>query len=209
MADNGRKNVVLRSPGFAVLVFVAWAVTAGSWAKPNNITPEETALLPSYCGYVQEAPGFNTEGHARWKAIHGEAFHSFHHYCWAIVHLMRADRHSLPMTERRFQLTSALDEIEYVVRHTPSTNTLYPELLTNQGMILRRLDKPRDAIPYLEKAAQADPKYHRAYSEMAKSYLALGDKQRARAALEEGLTHAPEAKLLTVMLNELGGTRTR
>ena len=191
--------------GVAVALLLAgWAWVGASWARPENVTPEERALLPSYCDAVQEAPGHAT-GFAKWTAVYGAAFNSFHHYCWAFIYLMRADRHSTADLDRRQMLMNAYGDIQYVVRHTPPDHVLLPEMLTKQGMILRRQNKIREAIAHLERAAALDPKYWRAYAELAQCYLAQNDKRKAREVVEEGLTHSPDSRALAAWLKDLGG----
>ena len=190
--------------GLAAALLAGWAWVGAPWARPANVTPEEKALLPSYCDAVQDTPGYAT-GFARWSAVYGEAFNSFHHYCWAFIYLMRADRRSTPDLNRQHFLMSAYAEIEYVVRSSPPDHVLLPEMLTKQGMILRRQNKIREAIAHLERAAALDPKYWRAYSELAHCYLAQNDKQKARKVIEEGLTHSPDSRGLKAWLKDLGG----
>ena len=186
----------------AALLLAGWAWVGASWARPENVTPEERALLPEYCDAVQEASGYAT-GFARWTAVYGEAFNSFHHYCWAFIYLMRADRHST--ANQRQMLMNAYDEIAYVLRATPPDHVLVPEMLTKQGMILRRQGRIREAIDRLEKAAALNPKYWRAYAELAQCYLAQNDKRKALEVVEEGLTHSPDSRALAAWLKDLGG----
>jgi tetratricopeptide (TPR) repeat protein len=188
----------------AMLILAGWAWTAVLWARPENITPEERALLPSYCNSVQMAPGFKT-GYEKWTGVYGSAFSAFHHYCWAFIYLMRADRHSTSDSTRLHFLNNAYAEIQYVVESSPPDHMLLPEMLTKQGMILRRLGRLWEAIAHLQRAVGLDQKYWRAYAELARCYVAQGDKQKARAVLEEGLSHSPESKGLMTLLKDLGG----
>lgn len=188
----------------AALLLAGWAWVGAPWAGPANVTPEERALLPSYCDAVQDTPGYAT-GFAKWSAVYGEAFNSFHHYCWAFIYLMRADRHSTADRDRQNLLINAYDEIAYVLRATPPDHVLLPEMLTKQGMILRRQGRIKEAIDRLERAAALNPKYWRAYTELAQCYLAQNDKRKALEVVEEGLTHSPDSRALAVWLKDLGG----
>ena len=120
---------------------------------------------------------------------------------------MRAARHSISEQDRNFLLMSAFSELQYTVNHTPRTHELLPEMLTRQGMILRQVKKPRDAIPLLEDSIDLNPKYWRAYLELSRCHIALGDKRKAKEVLEAGLTQVPDAKALHAMLQTLGATR--
>lgn len=203
MARTAKREARSRRFLAALVLLAAWNIV---WAM-EEITPQEMALLPSYCNYTQGFSGAGTAGDRQWRAVYGEAFHSFHHYCYSMVYLMRADRHATPRNERASLLGQAFREISYVTRHTPSTHPLLPEMLTKQGMIQRRLGKPNEALPFLEKAAELNPKYWRAYSELAMSYVALDNKSKARDVLKQGLAHTPDAKALTALLNTLGGQK--
>jgi tetratricopeptide (TPR) repeat protein len=170
---------------------------------PHNITDNETAMLPSYCKDTQTWPNGNPDGMARGKARFGEVFWHFHHYCYAMVYMMRADRHSNSAMERRGNLASALDDIEYVLKYLPPDYFLLPEMYTNQAKVLRRQEKVSEAIDVLKKAIDLNPKYWRAYSELAQCYEALGDVQAARQAIDDGLRHNPESKVLTAYRRDL------
>jgi tetratricopeptide (TPR) repeat protein len=204
MATRGRSRKAQRAAAVA-LALAAWA--GGSWAQPANVTREETALLPAYCPYTQGSPGYLTEGSQKWIAAYGDTFHAMHHYCWSFVYLMRADRHSIPEQIRNFFLSQAFADIEYVVRHASPTHVLLPELLTKQGMITRRLKEPKRAMTYLNDAIALNPKYWRAYSELAECHLALNQKERALQVIEQGLAQVPESKVLNAMLHELRGAK--
>ena len=184
------------------LAVLGWAGASHAW--PIAPTREEQAILPAYCAHTLDGYGPQIPGqHERWKATYGEAFIHFHHYCYAFVYLMRADRHSTPTEQRRNFLRNASGDIDYVLTRMPPDHVLQPELLTKQGMIRRRLGNPEDGIPFLKKASELNPRYWRAYLELATTYLARNQIDEAREALRSGLVHAPESRALASMLNDL------
>jgi len=192
----------------AVFLFAAWGWASASWAWPMDPTQEELALLPPYCPHTLDSYGPSTpeqhaEQRAKWESVYGEAFIHFHHYCYSFVYSMRADRYSVPASLRQTYLGDIVREIQYVIDRTPRDHPLRPEMFTRQGTALRRLGKADEAIRLFKKASELDPTYWHAYYEMAICYLARNRKDQAREALREGLSHAPDAKALVSMLNEL------
>jgi tetratricopeptide (TPR) repeat protein len=122
-----------------------------------------------------------------------------------MVYLMRADRHTNTSIDRSFDLSSAFREIEYVIERAPRDYMLRPEMLTKQGMIMRRLDRLDKAMSLLEQARSLDPTYWRAYYEIANCQLARNRKDEARETLKQGLAASPNARVLRAMLDDLGG----
>ena len=196
---------LIRFTALAMSITITLALFGTALGAVPDITKEEQALLPNYCKYVQLTKGYGSEQSKRWAAVYGEAFIHLHHYCYALVYLMKAVQYSTPPEMRRFYLSTAFSEIQYVVERIPDDHMLRPELLTKQAMILRRLNKPKEAVDLLNQVVQLDPKYWRAYYELAESYVALKDKKKAREVLEEGLGQVPDARLLTATLKDLEG----
>jgi tetratricopeptide (TPR) repeat protein len=177
-----------------------------AWAKPPDITQVEMQVLPTYCSFTQDATGgMRSPGFQRWRKIYGTPFESFHHYCWGLIYLMRADYSGTPQHVRDYYLANAFSEIEYSVAHTPTTHVLLPEMFTKQGEINRRLKKPLEGVKLLDRAIEINAKYWRAYYQPANCYIALNDKAKARATLEQGLTQVPDSKVLQSLLTDLGG----
>lgn len=175
---------------------------------PPNITANETALLPTYCIDTQTWPGGKPGGIERGKAIYGDVFWHFHHYCYSMVWLMRAERSTLPAMERRGNLAGALDDLEYVLKYMPPDHFLLPEMLTRKGKILRMQNKIPEAIEVLREAITLSKTYWRAFSELALCYQFANELQQAIFVLREGLTHNPQAKVLTLYLQDLESQAT-
>jgi hypothetical protein len=194
----------LRTPLVAFVPALAWCGLAQA-APPPNITPTETSLLPAYCRDTQTWPNGNPGGMERGKAIYGEVFWHFHHYCYAMVWMMRADKATNSAMERRGNLAGAVDDIDYVLKYIGPDYFLLPEMLTRKGRVLRMQERYREAIDVLRQAADQDPTYWRAYLELANTYEAAGDRKQAIGALREGLVHSPESKGLKFSLTDLEG----
>jgi hypothetical protein len=190
---------------FSVSLAVPVPALAG---PPPNITQHETAVLPAFCKDTQTWPGGNPDGMARGKARYGEVFWHFHHYCYAMVWLLRADRHSNTAMERRGLLVSSLDDLDYVLKYLPPDYFLLPEMLTMRGRILFRQGNYADAIIELNKAIEQNRAYWRAYSELAKCHEALGNRQAAIEVVREGLKFSPESKVLQAYERDLSEPRS-
>jgi len=204
MTANRMAQTRVKSVLATLLALSAALATQALAGPPPNITPNETALLPSYCKDTQTWPGGGSqEGMVRGKARFGEMFWHFHHYCYAQVYLMRADRSTTSAMERRGNLASAIDDIEYVVKYLPPDYFLLPEMYTAEGKVLRRQEKFNDAIAVLRKAIDLDATYWRAYFELAQAYEAAEDRNSALRVVKEGLQHNPESKALALYLQDL------
>ena len=152
-----------RAIGVAFMLLAAWGWAGTARADwPMDPTPQELGLLPPYCKHVQFGYGATPEGTAHWTAVYGSLFHALHHYCYAFIYLMRADRHSTPAYVVNHDLSNAFAEIQYVIERSPPDHVLLPEMLTKQGMIKRRQGKPQDGMELSKKAIELDPRFPRA-----------------------------------------------
>ena len=174
-----------------------------SAGTPSNIRPYETALLPAYCRDTQQWPGGNPGGLAGGKEVFGEAFVHFHHYCYAKVWLLRAESHSNSMWERRRDLASALDDLDYVIERVPPKYFLLPEMLTMRGKILFRQRKFADAAVDLNKAIEQKRDYWPAYYELARCREAMGNRKAALEVIQDGLKYSPDSKVLHAYQRDL------
>lgn len=179
---------------------LANAAQAGA---PPNITPNETSLLPPYCKDTQTWRGSTPEGMVRGKAIYGESFWHFHHYCFAQLWMLRAERYQLGSWDRKSNLTGALDDLDYVIERMPEDHFLLPEILTRKGKVLRMLERRREAIDVLNGVIERSPRYWRAFLELANCYEASNQRPDTIATLRRGLEQNPNAKALSTFLADL------
>ena len=168
----------------------------------------EVALLPLYCTYTQifrdRVPGGNNPKIIdQWYAKLGQSFHAMHHYCWGLMKTNRALFLARDQLARRFYLTDALDELDYVIKRVPEDFILLPEILTRKGENLILLGKGQVGILELERAIELKPDYWPPYAHMSDYFKGLGDLKMAREVLERGLSLSPEAKGLLRRADEL------
>lgn len=193
-----------------ISVLTAWPMIAA--AKPKDITNEEMALIPRYCPYTQSFPLRNTPERGVWEARIGAGFLShLHHYCWALVAMMRAERPSMSEGERSRYRGEAAGDLSYVVEAIGLNPkfVLMPEILTKQGEVaLRRRGDPDRVNTASKSFAQARalrPDYWPAYASWAEFLMYSGKKSEAKALVESGLQYSPTSKVLLELHRVLGG----
>lgn len=174
----------------------------------SDYDPREVALLPRFCPHTQlfreRVPGGNDpEAIRRWHAAMGDIFLAMHHYCWGLMYMHRAKVLARDAQVRGFNYASAISEFDYVLRQARPDFVLLPEILTKRGEALLGLGKAAAALAEFEKAIALKPDYWPPYAQIADYHQSQGDRDKARAALQAGLKHAPEAKGLQRRLKEL------
>jgi tetratricopeptide (TPR) repeat protein len=110
---------------------------------------------------------------------------------------------------RRFYLSDANTEIEYVISRADKDFVLLPEMLTRKGENLVHLGQGPVAVLEFERAIEVKKDYWPAYAQLSDFYRASGDIKMAREVLESGLEHAPDAKGLQRRLSELDAASPR
>src|SRR5262245_56848566 len=114
-------------------------------ASIYNFDPREVAMLPRYCIYTQSfrdhvPVGNNPDEIQRWSSMLGETFNAMHHYCYGLIKTNRAVLLSRTEQSRRFYLSDAFSEFDYVLNGAPPDFVLLPEILMKKGENLIRLD---------------------------------------------------------------------
>ncbi len=186
--------------------------STGAWAgKPENVTPDEMALLPPYCvdvqGFQYGDASYNTSPNApKWLGMMGRGFWAVHHYCWALINLGRILRPSVPPEIKRGERDGAIGDMYYVINNVPPDFVILPEIYAKIGEIQLEQKRAPQARQAYEKARALKPDYWPAYYQWAEYLRRSGQKDQARTLVEEGLAKAPESKSLQRLLVELGGS---
>ncbi|MER2518243.1 MAG: hypothetical protein ABTR92_17940 [Candidatus Accumulibacter phosphatis] len=166
-------------------------------AKPQEITRQEMALIPTYCQYAQ---GMNLHGRSReyknWVARTGPGFTTIHHYCWGQINLLRALRSSTPQDQRKHLLSLVLGDYTYVINNSPPDFILLPEIYTEVGEVELRLGAFSDANISFAKARALKPDYWPAYSHWIEFLMQSGNNTEAMKVLTSGLKHSPNSRVL-------------
>jgi tetratricopeptide (TPR) repeat protein len=179
-----------------------------------TLDPREVALLPPFCNYTQHfrehLPGGGDKAVIDgWYARLGPAFHHLHHYCYGLMKTNRANLLVQDQTMRRFYLTDAITEYDYVIERSSNDFILLPEILSKKGENLIALGKGPVAVFELNRAIQLKDDYWPPYAQLSDYYKDTGDPRKAREVLEAGLARAPDAKALQRRLGELDSGAAR
>lgn len=170
-------------------------------------------MLPRYCIYTQsfreKVPGGDDAATIQgWYDKLGPTFHNMHHWCYGLMKTNRAILLSRTSQARQFYLNFSIVEYDYVIRSAPLDFVLLPEMLTKKAQNLILLEKGPIAVFELERAISLKSDYWPAYAYLSDYYKATGDKKKARAILEDGLSHVPDAPGLQRRLAELDSANT-
>lgn len=185
----------------AAAMLPAAAVVAEPLLK-DTPTTAELRMLPPYCT-TKFTKGNNPRDPEvkRWLSILGENYQHIHHYCKGINYANRANaggRHAASY------LKQSIHNYNYVLGHMTPGFVLLPELLVNRGKVLNRQNKTSEAIEDFMAAIKAKENYTPAYIALSDAYKDMGDREKARKVLEDGLQHKPNSKSLKRRLDKLG-----
>jgi tetratricopeptide (TPR) repeat protein len=191
--------------------------TSAVQAQPENMTLGEVALTPPVCQDVQGIPVIGWSQHYRespnapyWVGIMGNTFWAMHHYCWALIHLQRAERVALPAHVRAHMIRSAINDFYYVVNHANRHHAggsfvLMPELYFRIGDAHVQLGEFARAIAAFDLSQRAKVDYWPPYLGHAEVLERLGQRKQAREILATGLRYNPDEPKLIAAYKRLGG----
>lgn len=181
------------------------AEVGGASLDAYAVSNAELALLPSFCPHTQMFAGQygSPAEYERWLAKVGEPFKAMHHYCIAMVALMRSDRAGVSAQQRSYLHNYAVSNFTYVLRHSTPDFVFLPEVLFRRGQAYKKSKELDRAVVDLRQAVEMRPDYVFAVSELADAYVQLGRSKDARAVLEKGLQSSPNSKFLKQSLNAL------
>lgn len=188
--------------GLSLLIasLVAHAEVA-SWTP----TDEEMRSLPPYCPakmkYKQGDPEYDN-----WSQSIGPNFVHIHHYCAALNFYNRAFR-ARSAADKRFNLSSSLDNFGYMITHVSKDFSLLPEIYVSRGRTLVFAQKETEAIRDFQKAIELNPKYERAYNALSDQWVEAKNKTKALEVVTEGLRQVPASRGLKRRYDELGGKK--
>jgi tetratricopeptide (TPR) repeat protein len=183
-------------------------------AQPELITNAELAMLPAYCSDTQTfglggqhwgSQPYNWSPNApKWLELMGKGFWTMHHYCWALIRLRRAERPGLAPVLQKGHRQAALGDLSFVIENSPPDFIMLPEVYTKYGEVELLLKNYAGAEEAFAKARALKPDYWPAYFQWAEYLRQRGQKGKARKLIQEGLSHAPDAKPLQQLLSVLG-----
>ncbi|MBL8339948.1 MAG: tetratricopeptide repeat protein [Rubrivivax sp.] len=183
-------------------------------AQPANMTPGEVSLTHPVCEDAQGMPAgwvqhFRHSPRAPyWEGLLGKTFWDVHHYCWALIHMQRAQRPGVPKQERDHTMRVAIRDYYYVIhaarRNGDDKMPLLPELFYRSGEAYVLLGEYPQAIAEFERSREAKADYWPPYVAQASLHHKLGMVAQARELLESGLKLMPDDPNLQEALRKIG-----
>ena len=188
-------------------------VSAQSFAgMPGEVTELEYSMVPPYCPLRMTIGTRNAAVEAReseyWAQLlgGGQNLGPIHHYCWALINLMRADKPpppGSPSNWRQLTMEYAIGDIDYVIKNARPDFKLLPEIYKKRADVLVKLKRNPEAAADYRKAIQGKSDYWPAYAGLAEMYRNNKQPNEARAVVEEGLALIPDSRTLNGMLADL------
>lgn len=203
-------------------VGVALLAASAVHAEPENITWGELALTHPICYHVGAIPltgwsriGRESPQSAHWNGLIGgeDMLWHMHHYCWALIHLRRAQAGNLPPHQRRYLIGVAIADFIYVVRQAqrlrqPSSFLLLPEILYRIGDAHLLVGETAQAIAAFEQSREVKPDYWPPYVAQAQLLEKVRMRKDALRLLERGLQIMPGEPNISAAFARLGGNPT-
>lgn len=184
---------------FFTLFFIALSILPkDGFSFPK--TESDFRALPPFCKarYMpDDAPANRT-----WKKKLGGDFIHVHHYC-SSLHALNVARLEVNAAKRAELLTASLGGINYMEEAASPTFVLFPHIFVTKADIYSELNRNQEALKYLNKAIQLNPKYIHAYTKLFDLYYKLGQKTQALEVVKKGLAIKPNSKTLKKQLSKL------
>lgn len=171
--------------------------------EPWTPTEQEMAALPTFCK-VKFREKTDSPAWRQWAAGLGPDFIHVHHYCAGLNFLNRSYR-SRTLQERNYNLSSARNNMQYMIDHAAPSFALMPEVYYSLGIISQLEGRTGESILNLRKAVELRPSMISSWQALADRYLAIQDRAQALQAITEGLRHNPDSQSLQRRYKELGG----
>lgn len=174
------------------------AANSSMAAKPDKVTDEEMALIPTYCPYTQSWGQYlKSPTSKQWAArIGSRPFSAIHHYCWGQIKQQRALRSGTPELQRKFLLEGARNDYDFVATNSPHDFILLPEIYTRIGEVELHLSQFRNAERAFAHARKLKRDYWPAYSHWAEHLIQTGKTADAKSLVETGLKYSPDSRVL-------------
>jgi tetratricopeptide (TPR) repeat protein len=183
VARGPRRHVV----GAVALVALAVAAGRANAGPLTDFSQAELLTLPRVClaqRFINQeltTPVVPDAERTQRAETLGRSYIHFHHYCWALLYIARAEQ---PQGDK-FNFRRAVDNLDYVIRHADPSFTLLPQVYVLKGDVLARTGKGDAAATEYRNAIQADRTYAAAYAALALYFLDAGDPTAAREVLTD------------------------
>lgn len=132
--------------------------------------------------------------YVKWQARFGDDYQYLHHYGYGLNYMNRVARGNVSTYARKFYLKRAVDELDFVTRHSSKKLPILCQVHAKKGEALMMLDKVAEAVPEFMKAIKLKPDYFYAYLKLSQCYTACGDLEKAEEVLKIGARKASRSK---------------
>lgn len=192
-------KTLLRLSFFYLLLF---SVAAPAQEAAINLSEKELLTLPRYC-YVR-IRALNGPEYKEWERKMGPDLIHTHHYCGGLSYFKRYYG-ATTERERRFLLSRAQANLEYMVNHASPGYSLMPDVYFRLGEVHRLAGRAGTAKASYDKSIELNPRVPSAYGGLADLHAQSGQQARALEVVSEGLRYNPESRSLQRRFRELGG----
>jgi tetratricopeptide (TPR) repeat protein len=134
----------------------------------------------------------------------GPKFLGIHHYCAGLNYINRY-QYRVTDKNRKYYLSRAVPEIDYVAKDMPPGFPLAGEIYLNRGIALQLMGKDAEALTDFNRALQRDSGQVQAYLAIADYHVKKKNKSAALDVVSTGLKNVPDNKRLQRRYLELGG----
>jgi hypothetical protein len=185
---------------FAIFILTIQSALADKWDPTPN--PAELPSLPTYCQAKWDKTQF--KDHASWAQSMGEpTWRSLHHYCYALNWINRYNR--CRGNDCGYLHHLALNDFGYVLKNPSTESWITPEMYVNRGMAFKMVHRNNEALKDFYRAIQLNPKYSKAYHEIATYFTGLKQNEKALEIVKKGLAQSPQDKSLLKLYQRLDG----
>lgn len=166
---------------------------------PYDFTDAEVRALPPVCAAMIKG---NAGRYTAQFGAHNMAH--MHHYCHAVKFVNRARAHS---QDRRFYLSSAKGEYEYVVKHAAKDFWFRPQVYLELARVHMQLGETAEAQSLLQAAIVFNRSFEPAYASLIELQVGMGARGLALETATEGLKYLPDSKRLQQAYLANGGKK--
>ena len=164
--------------------------------RRRSFTPGELALLPEICKDIHGMPTYDGPRGDYWRSIIGDTLQHMHHYCRGVRDMIFARTLSMRPEHKRLLWDRAAGEMQYVIKNSPPTMMLQPELWMRYGEAQLELGNVAAAQAGFEQSRKLKPDYWPAYTAWADFLIHNKRFDDARAVIDLGLQNAPNTPQL-------------
>lgn len=173
---------------------------------PQEMTDAERRALPPWCEFTQtfdrasNAPGRYHDHVTRY----GPGWTHVHHFCWALASLVRYSRFDTTAQMKETLASSALADIDYVLRNAPDDFVLRFDILARKTRILIMIQKLSEAERLSREIIAEWPNRPESHGLAAEVFLAKNQSENARRVLIEAESLVENKSRLAQIRTALG-----